>query len=264
MKIFGPLVRGLAGVLILSAWPAGATSVFDNGTLMFFDNFESGDFNNATGGRWSFVQTGVTVTNAGSPGANEGTEYAQLFRDNGTFASGGSLEGLIGTGTLPGDGLTSGDVLLRIMVYIPSASDGDARLQMRVESGNRGLGVADFNTARAWVRPNGAGFVEAVGPGFGVTTTTVPYATDVWQEWDLDYVVGASTFTVSVNGISATGLQSLSSGSVDFIEFDNGIQSPGSVFLDAVNPGVASVPEPATVGLGAVGLCLLLARRLIS
>ncbi len=196
-----------AGVAFLAMLPSAARSVTvtDDGSVVFFDNFESGNFN------------------------------------------------------------TSGEVLLRMMVYIPKNADADARGQFILDSGNRNLGFPDFSTAPAWIRPNGAGFVEAIGLGFTLIPTTVPYATDVWQEWDIDYVVGASTFGFSVNGVSPSGIASLTSGSVDFFELNNGVASSGSLFVDAVLPPTtdgpgSGVPEPSTFVCGAVGFAALWRR----
>jgi hypothetical protein len=253
----------VAGVAFLAMMPsaARAVTITDDGSVVFFDNFESGNFNNPTGGSWVFVQNGVTVTNAAVPGAFQGNDYVELFRD--AVSNGGSLNALIGTNN--GNGITSGEVLLRMMVYIPKNADADARAQFILDSGTRNSGSANFNTARAWIRPNGAGFVETVGAGFATTETTVPYATDVWQEWDLDYVVGASTFGFSVDGVSRSGITSLTSGSVDFVEINNGVASSGSIFVDAVLPAStggpdSGVPEPSTVGCGALGFAALWRR----
>jgi len=95
----------------------------------------------------------------------------------------------------------------------------------------------------------------------GAIPTTVPYATDVWQEWDLDYVAGASTFGFSVNGVSRSGILSLTSGSVDFLEINNGVASSGSIFVDAVlPPTTGGVPEPSTLGCAAVAFAALWRR----
>jgi hypothetical protein len=251
----------VAVVAFLAMLPsaARAVTVTSDGSAVFFDNFESGNFNNPTGGSWATVQNGVTVTNAAVPGAFQGNDYVELFRD--ASSGGGSLNALIGTNA--GNGITSGEVLLRMMVYIPKNADADARGQFILDSGNRALGFANSNTARAWIRPNGAGFVEAYGldPTLltpGIIPTTVPYATDVWQEWDLDYVVGGSTFGFSVNGVSRSGIKSLTSGSVDFVEINNGVASSGSIFVDAVLPAsTGGVPEPSTLGCGALGFAAL-------
>jgi len=163
------VVTGTAFLAMLPS-AARAVTITDDGSVVFFDNFESGNFNNPTGGSWTFVQNGVTVTNAPVPGAFQGNGYVELFRD--ATSNGGSLVGLIGTNA--GTGVTSGEVILRMMVYIPKSADADARGQFLLDSGNRALGFSDFNTARVWIRPNGAGFVETIGSGFTLTQTTVP------------------------------------------------------------------------------------------
>jgi hypothetical protein len=54
----------------------------------------------------------------------------------------------------------------------------------------------------------------------------------------------------------------LSSGGVDCVEFDNGVASSGSFFIDAGERSApATTPEPATLGCGMSGLAWLLWRR---
>jgi len=78
-------------------------------------------------------------------------------------------------------------------------------------------------------------------------------------------VVGASTFGFSVNGVSRSGIASLTSGSVDFVEINNDVASSGLIFVDAVLPAStggpdSGVPEPATLGCGALGFAVLSRR----
>jgi hypothetical protein len=140
------------------------------------------------------------------------------------------------------------------MVYIPKNADAEA---VRNSFSIAEIETLDFPISaplRAWIRPNGAGFVEATDFGFALTQTTVPYATDVWQEW------GASTFGFSVNGVSRSGIASLTSGGVDFVDLNNGVATSGSLFLNAVlPPTTGGVPETAHSRLWGRWLCRFVA-----
>lgn len=232
-------------------------------TTLFYDNFEgvspvsgipavdgSGDYDPvAVTGTWSApggiednpAITQVTdSTTSPDPGAFEGQNYLRIYRDN-TLASNDLNAALTASQT------TTGDLIrLSMMVYVPN--DGvNARGQFML------LGAtSDIFSARAWVRPDGAGNVAYVAPGFAVTDTGIDYTPGVWQEWNLEYTVGGSTFDVTVNGITASGLASFSSGNVAYGYFINSNTTAGSVYLDSV------VPEPNTVMMMIIG-CLGLA-----
>jgi hypothetical protein len=219
--------------VLLAAQFSQAVTIRDltTGTTLFHEDFESGTLSPSPG--TSFVGPSVTVTNsttAPDPGPAQGQFYLKFFRDSNTVSQGNyhafpsSLQD------------TNGDVIrLSMMVYIPN--DGiDARAQFFMDNG-------DFNTARAWMRPDGAGNVDAVGPGFVVTDTGLDYTPNTWQQWDLEYAIGGSTFSVTVNGVTASGFASVTSGSISKAEMLNGSTVPGSFFLDAL-----PVPEPGSGG----------------
>jgi hypothetical protein len=143
---------------------------------------------------------------------------------------------------------TVGDVIhLSMRVYIPSSQNVAFRGRFLLEGS-----TLDFNSARAWVDINGAGFVNTVGTNFVTTTTSVPYLVNTWQEWSLDYVVGASTFRFSVDGVSGSGT-SYTTGPVYDAEFINGSNTAGSFYLD--------VPEATSVAFLAMGVVLLWGAR---
>ena len=98
------------------------------------------------------------------------------------------------------------------------------------------------------MRPDGHGNVDAVTTGTVVVDTGLDYLPNTWQEWDLQYAIGASTFSVTVNGLTASGFSSPTVGSISQADLFNGSNVAGSFFLDAV-------PEPAA--LAAVSVVLL-------
>jgi PEP-CTERM motif len=215
-------------------------------TVLFSDNFESGGFNPSVGS-WTIVGPDVTVTNAASPGPAEGSFYAQVFRDSNNLDQ-GNLQA-----NLSASQATVGDIIrLSMMVLLPD--DGvDARAQLMLDNGT-------FTSARAWLQSDGAGHVIAIGPGFAPTDTGLLYTPGAWQEWDLQYAIGASTFSVTVNGVTASGLSSFTTGSLDFADLFNGSTTAGSFYLDAV-PKSSAVPEPGAFLLAAAGLLGIGLRR---
>jgi hypothetical protein len=244
MKQLTLLIPTFVICLPFVARPVTITDV-TTATTVFKDNFESGTFSPSVGS-WS-VGSSVTVTNSitpPNPGPFEASYYAQLFRNSNTPNQGDLIAFPVSSqGTL-------GDLIrLEMMVYLPSATDTDSRGQFMLSNG-------DFNSARAWMRPDGLGNVIAVGPGFALTDTGLNYITDVWQRWELDYIIGSSTFDVSIDGLQAAGFSSPSSGAVSAANLFNGEDSPaGSFYLDSV------VPEPSTALLGALGIVALLFHR---
>ena len=243
-------------LLFVTAIPGMAVGVLNvtTATQVFFDNFENGlTATSPSVGTWSLIGPDVTDTNSLSPGPIEGSFYASLFRDSNTNGQ-GNLRG-----TLSAVQSTNGDLIeLSFMLYLPSVSDGEARAQLILDNG-------DFNSARAWAIPCGpvtignctAGHVGA-GTNAGFVDTGLVYATDTWQEWDLFYVVGASTFTLSVNGVAAgSSFHSFTSGAVGATDLFDGVLSSGTIFLDAVPQAASGVPEPASMMLVMGGLAAI-------
>jgi len=246
---------GLA-LLALVAVPARSVTITNvtTSTVEFRDNFENGSFTPSVG-FWDLVGPDVTVQNSTVPplpGPAEGSFYAELFRDSDTRDQ-GNLQAV-----LAAPQTTVGDLIrLSMMVFIPADDTSAARAQLILDDG-------DVTTARAWVVPDGNGNVMAVGPAptFTYADTGLDYTPGVWQEWDLEYAVGATTFSVTVNGVAASGFTSPTSGGVDKADLFNGVSDPAGVFyLDAVPSAETTTPEPDTCVLAGLALAALAARR---
>jgi hypothetical protein len=237
------LAISFALVLAGSIRPAAAVIVTNvtTGTTVFRDDFESGSFSPSVG--TENVGPDVTVTNSRTPpapGPFQGNFYAQLFRNSDTPNQGNLFAHPSSIQATPGD-----LIRLTAMVYLP-ADGANARSLFILDDGN-------FNSARALVFPDGAGHVIAeTGPSFSLVDTGVRYTPGAWQRWDLDYVIGASTFGVSVDGVSASGFASHTTGQVSLAELFNGNNTAGTFWLDAV-------PEPSSaLGMGFFGLFVVL------
>jgi len=186
------------------------------------------------------------VTDFGTPGPAEGNQYLRVYRDA-TFNQNDLLGSLASAQTTPGQ-------VIHWESMVNFDSDVSARAQLILVGSS-----LDYTTAASWIRPNGAGFVATVDLSLGspVVNTSVPYAINTWQKWTMDYVIGASTFSFSVDGMSGTGTTANTGGVYGFYAA-NGNNAPGSFYLDAV------VPEPSTMTMmlfGALSLAAAARRR---
>jgi hypothetical protein len=224
----------LAAALSAAAIPAMAFSITDvtTNTVLFAIDFENGT--TAQAGTASFGSN-AHVINAASPGPAEGSFYAEL--DACSFAC-GRLDA-------SGYSLPSAGDLIRMsaMLYIPSATDTLFRADFE-------LGHEGSPTAKVF--SNGSGGVEAGSGGSAVLN----YLANKWQEWDIDFVVGGSTFTLCIDG-SCTAALTATGSAVDTARVINASSLTGPLFVDGV-AAVGQTPLPAALplfasGLGAVG-----------
>ena len=149
------LAAAAISILAVAARAVTITNLTTN-TVVFHDDFESGNLLSPSVGTWS-VGSNVTVTNSTTPpnpGPAEGTFYARSFRDTQFVSGQGNMfANLSAAQTNPGD-----LIHISAMLYVPN--DGaNARAVFALDDGNAGT------NGRAIIRSDGTGNVIALGPG---------------------------------------------------------------------------------------------------
>lgn len=228
---------------------ASATTISLNGTAFAADTYEGDTVGNtvvADTGTWAGPFGGgaaelAVVTNAGSPGAFSGSQYAIMDNPSDTT----SQPGIEATG----GSASAGDTLqYRSMMYLDSGmSNITSPFGILFRLGGSNTVYTYRNANGTWKDFIGA--ANVAGPS-GLLF-------DTWQEWTLDYTVGAATATLTVAGttMTITGASG-NTGTFSAHIFANKNNIPNDdVYLD-------DVPEPATmIMLVLGGLAGLLRRR---
>ena len=211
---------------------AQATLITNGATVLFSDDFEGGTVGSlptAYVGTWS---GSVRVTDAAVPGPFQGAQY--LTR---------GVNQLDGLATFAAQ--TSGLVHAEYMVY-----QDEFMASQRTNGAYFGFsaafwGLCDFGGEE----PEGGGEVRYYDAGW--YHTGLYWKNAVWQKWELDYVPGASTYDLTIDGVTASAVPVRAvEASVDTLIFTCGSMMP--IYYDAV------VPEPSTFALLATGLIGLL------
>jgi len=250
-----------------------------NNTL-FYDNFEgvspvstadhpdaSGDYDPvATTGSWTNLEpSGVTravqVTNFGTPGAFEGSQYLRNVRQTSTSSTATNTFATFSQ-------QTSGTIHAEFMYYavntaaLPEKSTGMA-LQL-TEDDSPSFGDKTASDYRFLLTNRISDhMIRHYAPNAGdndgtYTDTGVAYIPNQWQKWAFDINLDTRTYTFSIDGGTPSATLpffSVNQSTAGTFMFNNGADS-SAFLLDAV------VPEPASLGLtGAAGLLLAGMRR---
>jgi hypothetical protein len=237
------------------------------GRILFFDNFEgvpasttagvdlSGDYDPvAMIGTWDLNEQSpdlplqvTSSTTSPDPGPYRGSQYLRYYRDSGAAFSSEAR-------AVPATELLSGHrIEMSTMVYIPSTDDSYPRFQIGLE---RPSGNPTSNPVVLLREGDGRGVLYPDPALVAWAPTGLSYATDTWQKWSFEYVVGSGTFDLTVgsghiNGLAAWG----GGGAVSDVYFANGVSSPGSFYLDSVD----ATPEPGMLVILSTGVFSLLA-----
>ena len=253
-KSFGVAMMILA--VFSMALTAQATTITNvtTSTVVFSDDYEGlgtsvshavpyqndGDFDPVAGvGSWTvdevtshFIQVTDSVLGT-DPGASQGDNYLRVLRTG---------DNNVAYATLTSPQTTTGDVIhLESMLYVDQldASPGVASLAL-YDSGGGILSLTGFEVSGK-VQNYLSGWVD----------TTLTFTPGAWNKVEIDYAVDASTYSMTVNGSTESGLGlylSGSGGDVDKVRV--GSAKRVEYCLDAV-------PEPSTailLGIGLLGL----------
>ena len=226
---------------------ASAVTITSGSTVIGFDDFESnttfstaaapdtsGDYDPdaATTGSWSTSEATadkVQVTNYGTPGAFEGSKYLRITATS-THA---------------------------YLAFSADQTTGTLHFETMVNTGqtnlNSSTAVGFQNSSSAW-----GPFVQFMSGGkiqyyasSAYHDSGLTYTADVWKKLEIDWTIGSSTFDLTYDGTTVTGLATRgTAASMDRIR----LSGNGLSHFDAV-------PEPATMSLLGIGGLLALVRR---
>jgi hypothetical protein len=280
MKIRFVLAIGLLAALSCS-WCsfASATTIKVNGTTVFATDYEGGSatsltfadalnldtadldptttlvgsWNTGLGGTGTFEKSSalaasyivsskqVQVANSTTgpdPGALQGSNYLRGFRNSSTYSTLWEAS--------PASFVTDEDdlVIFSTAVYAPATTAG--LVLTTLYNSESAFGI------RARLQVNATGdIVTSTGSDTGLNFTY-----GQWKELSVSYNEGASAWSVTYDGNTATGLPltGLGAGAVKFLSFGGGggASAGTTIYFDAV-------PEPTTVafaGMGLVGICV--------
>ena len=228
-------------------------------TTVFSDDFEgvspvstvpapdsSGDYDPvAQIGTWDVFEIYeeiIQVTSSNSspdPGPSQGNQYLRHFR-SAEFAGDDVFA------TLTAQSQAGQLISMKTMAQVSNDADYQ-RMKLRYMSGATG------GTVSVYLFTDGAGNVQTYAPSYVIQDTGLDYIPGQWQEWEMNYVSGASTYSLSIDGVTATGLPVVNTANVgSFLVSNGGEASAGSNYFDAV-------PEPSSLLLLGCGLIGLLA-----
>jgi len=248
MKRKFSVVLAMASLLLVPA--AWATEMSVNGGTSLADDYE----NDAVG------SVPVADVGAWDPTTTSTVTDVIAFQGSHSLAVAGStiaLHRLSPMASNPGD-----VVRLVTMAYVPSVfqtlEDGSTQFAGFNTSGV--VGGASNSPMHTGMHSDGTiWYYDGNGPSAAYQPTTTKITFDTWQKWEIEYVVGASTWSWLVDGVGDTGI-GLNAFSTDLgigaLQIWSNQSAVGTaICLDAV-------PEPASLLLlSLAGLACLRRRR---
>ena len=238
----GVLLLVLVGTVCV---PAKAVTITNGATTVFSDGFESYAVGGDPGSPWlgGPVVPGATVSglvdNSTSPGAFEGLHYLRLDRQSAT----------------PGNSVTftnqaSGSVKLSLMAQ--TGPGGDNSFIALNDGGSLVVEVA-FSGHETWMGPAGLYYYT---PATGFVNSGLAWTDDVWKKLDIEYAPGASTATITVDGVSSSSA-AVATSSLNRLDLGTFGGFGTELIIDAVG---AAVPERGSIVLTVLGAAIALTR----
>lgn len=225
------LLRSGALVAIF-AWgmlPAHGIEITVDGVAVFKDNYEDGDVGAAFGptqlGHWEFSFRGssrISVTDAAIPGASQGANYGHIVREVSNLPSGAYAR-------LGSDLADGAHVKATWMLYVPAGHpDYGFNGGFADNTENRGVALAT----------SAGGNVLMLNKGISWDDTGLDFSFDTWQKWEQDWIVGASSMTITVGGNSTT-VNDFDSGGGAITQFYFSTVPGSSYYVDAAESAAA-------------------------
>jgi hypothetical protein len=251
------LVSLVIGLLVVASTSQAAMETF------LSDNFEEGTpgtqitLDSPQIGDWTYVSTGSSWPQYYVPGAApSGDQVCKFWAE--PNQSGGQLAFAFEASARPD---TAGNSLhVEMMAYMSSEIAGQNYPIQLVCFDEDGVGGANDSPIHTKVE---GGYVYYYnGSAYVQSSAQVQYG--VWQKWEIDYTIGDSSWSWLVDGAGDTNMgfnsrtSDLTIGSVTL--FANSTLGERTFLVDDFVID-AEVPEPATMGLLAVGAGLAMIRR---
>ena len=217
-----------------------SASVVDH--LAYTANPTDADPDNPSAGTWSVTEgnTGlVQVTDYGTPGAFEGDNYLRIHRTTESGAPDAELR-------VAEQATTNDAIHFEAMINHPVNNISGALVLLY---GNDSNSVEQI-LVTLYFKSDGK--IHSYN-GSSWDNTNISYTANAWEELEMDWLVGADTFSLTYDGTTASNLavRNTNVGSFTSVFFTNGIST---FYLDAI-------PEPATISLLVLGGIGILVRR---
>ncbi|MBI4472014.1 MAG: PEP-CTERM sorting domain-containing protein [Acidobacteria bacterium] len=248
-SMFGRIGKlgGLLFVVLVTAvcMPAQAVTIANGATTVFYDGFEAYPAGSPPPSPWVTGGTTVTVRDSAVlPGPFEGLNYLKL-----------NVSGASPFAEVPFASQTSGTVKLTFMANTGSEGDfGVFQLQ------DTGSGASFQINVIGHLSPTfGIGPAVIASTGSGAQFLALGWSDNVWKKVELEYTMGALTATLTIDGVAVAGVRSTTDAAIS--NFDQLWFGVTSTFATEFNVDAVVIPEPATMGLLAVGGLLMLGRR---